>query len=62
MRLFTTLFSGLIFCSLLVNSQTVTQTIKGKVTDKDAKLPLVGVTVFIAGDSGSVALGTMTDS
>lgn len=61
MRFFTALLTSLVFSVNAIYAQSVTQNIIGRVTDKDSKMPLIGVTVFIPSDSGQVAIGAMTD-
>jgi hypothetical protein len=54
------LFIALIMISALsVNAQKFTQTIKGKVTDKQVQFPLQGVNIIISGTNPVV--GTITD-
>lgn len=51
------LFTSVILSSFSVNAQ-VTQTLRGRVVDKESKFPLVGVTVQVT----DVAKGTTTDT
>ncbi|HSJ69533.1 MAG TPA: TonB-dependent receptor [Anditalea sp.] len=53
-----------VLMSLLVitlSAQTITQTIRGKVIDTDAKYPLIGVSVLLADDGLDKLIGTTTD-
>jgi len=53
-----------VLMSLMVvalSAQTITQTIRGKVIDTDAKYPLVGVSVLLADDGLDKLIGTTTD-
>jgi len=58
----TTLFSVMMYLLVLsLSAQTITQTIRGKVIDTDAKYPLIGVTVLLADDGLDKLIGTTTD-
>ncbi|HZY82637.1 MAG TPA: carboxypeptidase-like regulatory domain-containing protein, partial [Cyclobacteriaceae bacterium] len=54
------LASFLIFFTCSVLGQTLTQTIKGSVTEMETHYPLIGASVIILGDSSSVK-GSVTD-
>jgi hypothetical protein len=47
--------------SFLLQSQNISQTIKGRVTDKELKYPLIGATVAIIGLEGKMERGTVCD-
>ncbi len=49
----------LLICVTIAFSQDLTQTIRGKITDNDSKMPLIGATVIIPGTDPIV--GTITD-
>lgn len=54
--------AGGIFLALFatnLNAQTLKQTIRGRVSDLDSKMPLVGVTLYI--DGSDPIIGTVTD-
>lgn len=53
--------SILIVVSFLTYGQNITQTIRGKVLDRDAKTPLIGVTIIIMHDSTMLG-GSVSDT
>lgn len=57
------LFSSVLICLLIINlpAQTLTQIIRGKVIDTDAKYPLPGVTVLLLDQGEGKLIGTTTD-
>ena len=55
-----TLITTLLCISILGFAQTLTQTIKGQVTDEQSRTPLIGVTVVVAGTNPP--LGGITDA
>ena len=57
------LFLSLLACISLqmLSAQTITQTIRGRVIDTDAKYPLIGVTVLLADEGLDKLVGTISD-
>ncbi|MCD4665869.1 MAG: carboxypeptidase-like regulatory domain-containing protein [Bacteroidales bacterium] len=47
------------FFSIIVNAQNITQTVKGKVVDKETMIPLPGTTIII--ENSNPQTGTITD-
>ena len=52
-------FLFLVFSPILVQAQTLSQTVRGTLIDSDSQLPLIGATLIIAGSSP--LMGTTTD-
>jgi hypothetical protein len=46
----------------VLSAQTITQTIRGRVIDTDAKYPLIGVTVLLADEGLDKLVGTISDT
>ena len=52
-------FLSLMLLSFMLRAQSLTQTVRGKVTDQDSRTPLPGVNVVVTG--AGVFLGGSTD-
>lgn len=59
MKTKTTLMITMLFLSITLFAQEYTQTVKGKITDTDTKIPLPGASVTLAGSDPLV--GTISD-